>query len=288
MTCSMTAFARVQNQTDSTMLCWELKSVNHRYLEVIFRLPESFRFLEASLRNRLKGQIHRGKVECQLKVTNMGGQTQSMVINEDIIQNVLKVGQRLSDEYDLANDLTVDRVLCWPGVVEASQQDAEALSPGIEQLFQEGLDQLFSVRQTEGEALKNLIIDRLQALRAEIEYVVQDIESIRAQARDKLLSRLKNLQLSVNEARLEQELALILARLDISEELDRLKTHVNEVEHNLTGNKPVGRRLDFLMQELNREANTLSSKSDSAPLTQHAVEMKVLIEQMREQIQNLE
>lgn len=288
MTHSMTAFSRVQNQHGPSLLCWELKSVNHRYLDVSFRLPESLRFLEANLRNLLRGQVGRGKLECQLKFNDMAGENQSMLINESLVNALLEASGKLAANQQLANDLTVSHVLGWPGVVQISQPDIHSLSELVEQLFKDALSQLQEARLLEGNVLKEYVKARLDMLNEEVRQTREQVALIATQTREKLLRRLQDLQLGVNESRIEQEIALMLARLDVSEELDRLQTHVNEVERTLDSHESVGRRLDFLMQELNREANTLSAKSDSAVLTLHAVQMKVLIEQMREQIQNIE
>lgn len=288
MTHSMTAFARVQNQLAGRSFCWEIRSVNHRYLDVSFRLPESFRSLESNLRNLLRGQIHRGKLECQLKVTDMAGDNPSMLINASLVNALLEAGAGLASRHQLANDLTVSHLLTWPGVVDVSQPDIDVLSGQIEQSFQNALTQLVAARLAEGTVLNEHVKARLNLLNDEIKHANQHVALIAGQTREKLLTRLQQLQIDVAEARIEQEIALMLARLDVSEELDRLQTHLNEVARTLECDNVAGRRLDFLMQELNREANTLSSKSDSVALTQHAVQMKVLIEQMREQIQNIE
>ena len=288
MTHSMTAFSRVQNHVGPSVLCWELKSVNHRYLDVSFRLPESFRFLETNLRNLLRGRINRGKLECQLKFNDLTADNHTMIINEGLVRSLLASAEKLAASQQIANDVTVSHVLSWPGVVQVSQPDIESLSEQISQLFQDALTQLQTARLTEGNILKEFITARLHKLSDEIILTRELVITISAQLRTKLMTRLQELELSVAEPRFEQEIALMLARLDVSEELDRLQTHIGEVERALNNPEAVGRQLDFLMQELNREANTLGSKSDSAILTQHAVQMKVLIEQMREQIQNIE
>ncbi len=281
MTHSMTAFARVQNQLGTSLLCWELKSVNHRYLDVSFRLPESFRFVEINLRNILRGQISRGKLECQLKVNDLTGDT-------GLVKALLGAGAALASSQQIANDVTVSHLLAWPGVIQISQPDAEALGQQVEQAFQGALTQLLAARLAEGNMLKEHVKTRLYLLNDELISARAQVALISGQTKEKLLARLHTIQMDVMDARIEQELALILARLDVSEELDRLQTHLNEVARTVECDDVAGRRLDFLMQELNREANTLSSKSDSVILTQHAVQMKVLIEQMREQIQNIE
>ncbi len=288
MTHSMTAFAREQNQHAAILLCWELKSVNHRYLDVSFRLPDSLRFLEVRLRHLLRGQIHRGKLECVLKLNDMTEDNQSIVLNTGLVKALLDAGDLLASSRQIANDLTVSHVLAWPGIVQVSQPDLDALGQYVEQAFQCALKQLQSARLAEGNVLKEHIKTRVQQLKDEISRARAEVGLSAGQTKEKLLARLHSIQLDVMDARIEQEIALMLARLDVSEELDRLETHLNEVERTLDCDDVAGRRLDFLMQELNREANTLSSKSDSVVLTQSAVQMKVLIEQMREQIQNIE
>lgn len=285
---SMTAFARSQKQVGDFHLCWEIRSVNHRYLDVSFRLPESFRFLETHLRASLRDQIHRGKLECQLKYQNTSADNQSMLINMGMVNALVDMSSQLSTSHHLANDLSVSQVLAWPGVVQASQLDVEEMGQHALGAFQDAIGQLSHARLTEGKALKIHVEGRLQALEQEVSRSKTIVATLAAHTKDKLLTRLYAVKLEVPEARVEQEIALILARLDVSEELDRLQTHCREVNRTLNEDKVAGRRLDFLMQELNREANTLSSKSDSVELTQSAVEMKVLIEQMREQIQNIE
>lgn len=288
MTHSMTAFARVQKQLDPGIFSWEIRSVNHRYLDVSFRLPEAFRFLENSLRAMLRDKLSRGKLECQLKYQNTMSDNQGMLIDENLVNSLIDLGSKLSASKHLGNDLTLTSILNWPGVIQITEPDIEILGQHAEQLFSEALTQLLTNRETEGQALQAHVQNRLDNLSLTVSNAKQYLTSNAEQAQDKLLARLKTLQLNVDNLRIEQEIALLLARLDVSEELDRLETHIAEVTRTLKGSQAAGRRLDFLMQELNREANTLSSKSDSVALTQSAVEMKVLIEQMREQIQNIE
>lgn len=285
---SMTAFARVEEQVDGAALCWEIKSVNHRYLEASFRLPESFRALEANLRAALRQSVHRGKIECHLKINTQLGAEKNFKLNESLACSLVEVAAQASDTHHLANDFTVSQLLNYPGVCEQNQSDVASTGQEVEHKFKEAISQLVQVRATEGESLKKIITERLSKLRLEVEQVSSAAEKFSRQAKEKVLSRLQNIDMDVNENRIEQEVAILLTRMDIREELDRLQTHIDEVEDVLSRKGAVGRRLDFLMQELNREANTLSSKSDSSELTKHAVEMKVLIEQMREQIQNIE
>ncbi|KTC71708.1 putative stress-induced protein [Legionella birminghamensis] len=288
MTSSMTAFAREQIEIDGMIFCWEIRSVNHRYMDVSFRLPESWRFLENDLRSMLRGQISRGKLECQLKHQDNSGLDKAISINEPLLNALIGTAEKLSGDKHLANDMSLSKVLAWPGIVTIEQPVLEQFSPSILNLFGSTLKQLEQMRATEGAALHSHVLKRLSGLQAEIGKAKTFAEKNALSARDKLLTRLHSLNLEVDNNRLEQELALLLSKMDVTEELDRLTVHVQEVSKSLNAKEPAGRRLDFLMQELNREANTLSSKSDSIELTQSAVEMKVFIEQMREQIQNIE
>ncbi|KTD83044.1 YicC/YloC family endoribonuclease [Legionella waltersii] len=285
---SMTAFARSQKQVETGHFCWEIRSVNHRYLDVSFRLPDSFRFLETALRASLRDKIHRGKLECQLKYQDTSSNNQSMLINIGMINALLDTSNAIAASHQLANDMTVSKVLSWPGVVSVNQVDVEELGKQVLELFQDSIDKLCEARELEGKALVAHVENRIKTLFLEVQKSKQIVSDMSRRTKDKLLTKLQTVQMEVPEARVEQEIALILTRLDVSEELDRLETHIAEVERTLKNDKVIGRRLDFLMQELNREANTLSSKSDYVELTQSAVEMKVLVEQMREQIQNFE
>ncbi len=288
MISSMTAFARVQKQYDFAQLCWEIRSVNHRYLDASFRLPEAFRFLEPSLRNVLKDKIYRGKLECQLKYQDNNTQNESILINSGMVNALVDLADKLSASHHLANDLSISKILTWPGVVQVAQCDIEDLKDHVVFLFNDAVVQLSEFRVNEGQALKNHIEAKLLTLSKEIERAKTLVKTIATYSKDKLLTRLHAVKIEVPETRVEQEIAILLTRLDVTEELDRLQTHVAEVKNTLNVEHSAGRRLDFLMQELNREANTLSSKSDSVELTQCAIEMKVLIDQMREQIQNIE
>lgn len=289
MTDSLTAFARVQDQWGGYLYCWELKSVNHRYLDISFRLPDAYRCMENTLRYQLRDHLHRGKIDCQLKISDATDTAPpAMQMNAGLVDALLEVSAALAARYPLANDVTVNSLLTWPGVLQQSQPEMHTLQPQLERLFNEALEQLLIARHTEGNGLKIYIQSRIDLLKEEIRLARSLVALISQQTREKLMAKLHQLQLGVLESRIEQEIALILIRLDVTEELDRLQTHLTEVARIIECDTVVGKRLDFLMQELNREANTLSAKSDSAALTQHAVQMKVLIEQMREQIQNIE
>ncbi|MBA2656942.1 MAG: YicC family protein, partial [Tatlockia sp.] len=236
----------------------------------------------------MRGKLSRGKLECQLKFQSLAEGSQSMAIDGRLVNGLIEAGNQLAESKNLANDLSLMAVLSWPGVVQLTQADVEVQAKQAEQLFHEALKQLLLARNTEGQALEAHIKLRLEKLDVEVNKARLHVANYSEVARDKLLTRLNDLSLEVDKTRIEQEIALMLTRLDVSEELDRLQTHIIETFKALKNSDAAGRRLDFLMQEFNREANTLGSKSDSVALTQAAIEMKVLIEQMREQIQNIE
>lgn len=285
---SMTAFSRIQCQFESATLSWELRSVNHRYLDISFRLPEQFRYLEPTLRQCIRGKITRGKLEFQLKLDDAGARNSSVFIDENLVGRLLSASRTLAETYQLADDIKLSDVFSWPGVIQDKPPVFDNLATLVEESFQNALKQLLVGKQSEGAVLAESIKLRIKLLAIELDAARDEVALISVSAREKLMKRLDDLQLKIADTRLEQELALVLTRLDVSEELDRLSAHMNEVTRTLKSDEASGRRLDFLMQELNREANTLSSKSDSLILSQHALQMKVLIDQMREQIQNVE
>nr|WP_067297220.1 YicC/YloC family endoribonuclease [Marinobacterium profundum] len=287
MTRSMTAFTRQETQGDWGSLIWEIRSVNHRYLEPHLRLPDSLRELEGSLREKLRISLSRGKVECTLRFVP---ETQQQTLSVDreyaaqLVAAAEELGQMISDRQPI-NPL---EVLRWPGVLLESELDMDAVKKEALKLFNTALDDLAQGRGREGAELALLIAQRLDSIELVVIQVRGRLPEILQGQRNNLRNRLTELRAELDETRIEQEIALLAQKADVDEELDRLDTHVQEVRRVLQQKEPVGRRLDFLMQELNREANTLSSKSIVADTTQCAVELKVLIEQMREQIQNIE
>lgn len=287
MTLSMTAFARAKEDFDGGSFCWEIRSVNHRYLDVSFRLPESLRFIETELRQRIRRQVNRGKIECQLRFDRANAH-HAFEINDRLIQTIVETAEAISRNYQVANDLSASDILKWPGVTEQAMADDTVLQARALHAFDVALRQLNEARVVEGQALNQYIVQRLDLLEAEIKKAQTLTAEVAAHARDKLLNRIAALSSDLSESRIEQEVVLMVTKLDVSEEIDRLHAHVREIRSILNKEAAVGRRLDFYMQELNREANTLSSKSDNAALTSVALEMKVLAEQMREQIQNIE
>jgi len=284
---SMTAFARAEAETPWGDLAWELRSVNHRYLDIFLRLPEDFRRLENDVRARINQRLARGKVEATLVFKARPGQG-GLNLNDDLLDALITAVGTVEARLARPAPVSPTDLLRWPGVVEAATPDLEALHARTLALLDEALDDLVAVREREGARLAALIEERLNALEDWVRRVRRRRPEVIEAQRRRLRERLEELAGEVDGQRLEQEMALLIQRLDVDEELDRLDTHLQEVRRQLRGDGPVGRRLDFLMQELNREANTLASKSADAETTRAAVEMKVLIEQMREQIQNIE
>ena len=284
MTNSMTAFARAE----SGGIVWELRSVNQRYLDVNFKIPESLRFLEPALRDILRGKIQRGKVECLLRVDRKIDDPTDLKVNQGAVLKLLKATQDIAAIFPDARQPTTLDLLNWPGVLEQEEQDRDALGLEITTAFSEGVTALAAMREREGAGLEQIIRTKLLELADIVTAVRGEVAVIQDRQQHKIRDRINELKVDVDAGRLEQELVYQAQKSDVAEELDRLNTHVTEVQSTLDSKKPAGRRLDFLMQELNREANTLSSKAIAANTTIAAVELKVIIEQMREQVQNIE
>ena len=284
MTNSMTAFARAE----SGGIVWELRSVNQRYLDVNFKIPESLRFLEPALRDILRGKIQRGKVECLLRVDRKINDPTDLKVNQGAVLKLLKATQDIAAIFPDARQPTTLDLLNWPGVLEQEEQDRDALGLEITTAFSEGVTALAEMREREGAGLEQIIRTKLLELADIVTSVRGEVAVIQDRQQHKIRDRINELKVDVDAGRLEQELVYQAQKSDVAEELDRLNTHVTEVQSTLDSKKPAGRRLDFLMQELNREANTLSSKAIAANTTIAAVELKVIIEQMREQVQNIE
>jgi uncharacterized protein (TIGR00255 family) len=288
MAASMTAFARKQQEYDWGTLSWEIRSVNHRYLEPGLRLPELLRPLESAIRDALRKAIARGKVDCQVRIQTREEVTRQEELNFAIVSQLSDMSQQVHSIIPNASPLTINEILRWPGVLQEHEVDATPIQRDAMNLLQATLADFNTARQREGEELAQLIRQRLTAISDIVTSIRERLPDILQRQQDNIRSRLDSLKTELDPARLEQEIVLLAQKADVDEELDRLATHVAEVERVLGTHEPIGRRLDFLMQELNREANTLSSKSIVAETTMNAVELKVLIEQMREQIQNIE
>ncbi|MCU7815712.1 MAG: YicC family protein [Candidatus Thiodiazotropha sp. (ex Rostrolucina anterorostrata)] len=288
MISSMTAFAREEYRGDLGILSWEIRSVNHRYLEAFLRLPEELRVLESSVRGRLNARLGRGKLDVSLKFKPGGMAEAGLQVNQRLVEQLLSAEQQLADLMEVGNNLRSSDLLRWPGVLEEQEQDFTPVKQRAMILLETAIDSLIDNRLREGERLSKIIRNRCVGLQAQVVQVRSLMPDVLETVRNRIRDRLTEAMEELDETRLEQEMVLLAQRLDVDEEMDRLETHLEEVERVLQADEPVGRRLDFLMQELNREANTLTSKSNSVDVTRSAVEMKVLIEQMREQIQNIE
>ncbi len=284
---SMTAFARAEQAADFGTLKVELRSVNQRYLEPTFRLPEPLRALEPPLRDALRQRLARGKVECTLKL-DAADAGHAPAVNTDYLAELAAALEIVQREVPGTAAPTALDLLNQPGVMDSGHRDSEAIFNAARTLFARALDELLDARAREGEKLAELIRQRLDGVSREVAKVREWLPRIQQAQRDKLLERLDAARTELEPQRLEAELVLVAQKSDVAEELDRLDAHVEEVRRQLAQPGSKGRRLDFLMQELNREANTLSSKSLVAETTRSAVELKVLIEQMREQVQNIE
>ena len=284
---SMTAFARVEKRLDAATLIWELKSVNHRYLEVSPRLPDAFRDLEGPLREQCRKALGRGKVEVGLRYQLKGGDG-NLTLNEELVQQLSVAARRVGDIMLHPAPVDVAEILRFPGVLQGMEADLSGLGKAALALLDDGLKALAEARAREGEILAGLLEERLDGVLVQVERVRAALPGILDNLRDKLKRRVEEVVASPDPQRLEQEIVILAQKMDVAEELDRLIAHVGEVRRSLSDGGQIGRRLDFLMQELNREANTLGSKSVDTETTQAAVELKVLIEQMREQVQNIE
>ena len=287
MMLSMTAFARADYEGLEGSFYWEVRSVNSRYLELHFRLPDNLKNIEGDLREILRTTLTRGKVECSLKFVANTGQ-QNLTINETLVSQLNEASDQVHNIIGPGNALDALEILKWPGVLSQPTLDMGQVKDDALSSFNTALGQLVEMREREGKALTTFIEQRLRGIDGEVAKVKAILPQILQAQRQSLLTRIADVQVKVDEERFEQEMVLLLQKADVDEELDRLQAHLQEVALILKGGGSVGRRLDFMMQELNREANTLSSKSISHLTTKIAVELKVLIEQMREQIQNIE
>ena len=288
MVYSMTAFSRQQLEHEWGSLTWEIRSVNHRYLEPSVRLPENFRSLENPIRRQLRDKLYRGKIECQLRVRTVEANQIDWQLNLDLISQLTKANLEINSNIGGDYKLSSLDILKWPGVISDQPIDEEIFNKEAMGLFEKALDDLMVVREREGASLRDAILKRIASIQRIIDSIQAKMPSIILKQKENLLNKLEDIKAEFEPTRLEQEITLLAQKADVDEELDRLNSHLQEAKRVLDSSGQIGRRLDFLMQELNREANTLSSKSIVVETTQSAVELKVLIEQMREQIQNIE
>jgi uncharacterized protein (TIGR00255 family) len=285
---SMTAFARQEADTEAGTLAWEIRSLNHRYLELGVRLPEELRAVEAAVRERAGKRLGRGKVECTCRYRPVATGTVPVDIDQDNLGRLLTACETVTARLPETVPLNPIDLLRWPGVVREDMVDTGPLVKAALALFEQTLDELVAARQREGAQIRELLLQRCTAMDELVIRARTLLPEIRTALRTRLEARLAELETPADPGRLEQELVLQIQKIDVDEELDRLQSHIGEMHRVLDRKEPVGRRLDFLMQELNREANTLGSKSVAVDTTGISVELKVLIEQMREQIQNVE
>lgn len=291
---SMTGFARIETPLNSEdgknwgTFCWEIRSVNHRYIETHFRLPEHLRELEPQLRERLRKTLARGKLDIALHLQVDSDNADKLSINGALVSQIVSAIEQIEDQLPSAAPINALDILRWNGVAQKQHLDrSQVLTQTLHQ-FDATLEQLLENRAREGQELAQLIEQRLVAISLQVTSVRTAMPKIIQAQRDRLIAKVAALQVELDDDRVEQEIVLLAQKADVDEELDRLDTHIIEVRRTLQQSGSIGRRLDFLMQELNREANTLSSKSIVSETTMAAVDLKVLIEQMREQIQNIE
>jgi len=288
MILSMTGFAAVGADLPGCSLAVELRSVNHRYLDVQLRLPDELRTLESAVREALSAELRRGKVDCRIALNRALPGTTSLAVNVERVVQLRDATAEVLRHAPGSTPLSVAEVLRWPGVLTEPSLEPSALADKTLQLVRQALAELAASRAREGEKLRMMLEERCHAIDLQLERIAPRVMAIHDAYLEKLGARLREAGLDPDTDRLRQELALFATKVDVAEELSRLKTHVAEVRRVLSTGGSSGKRLDFLMQELNREANTLGSKSVDAELSQAALEIKVLIEQMREQVQNIE
>lgn len=284
---SMTGYARHEFKADWGTATWEMRSVNQRFLETYFRLPEQIRSLENPLRERLRKQLQRGKVECNLRLQIEQKTEGGLCLNEELARSLLSSANWVANQSSSAQINPLD-VLRWPGVVAQQEDDMDAIQADVMAAFDACLAEFIENRASEGKALERLIEERLDGIAEQVTFVRGRMPEVLQWQREKLLARFEDASIELDPQRLETEMVLLAQKTDVAEELDRLSAHVVETRKILRKGGACGRRLDFMMQEFNREANTLGSKSINTDITAAAVELKVLIEQMREQIQNIE
>jgi len=284
---SMTAFSRVEVKGDWGNAVWEIRSVNQRFLETYFRLPEQFRSIEPVLRERFRKQLNRGKVECGLRFNANAANKGKLSMNKELAEQLIQHASWINEQ-TLNSQVSPVDIMRWPGVMEAEESDMDAIQADILKGFDQAIKDFVAARASEGANMKALIEQRLDSIVAEAEKVKAHMPEIIQWQRKRITDKFEEADIDLDSSRVEQELVLLAQKMDVDEEIDRLYSHVKETQGILKKGGPQGRRLDFMMQEFNREANTLGSKSINADITKSAVELKVLIEQMREQIQNIE
>ncbi|WP_024299537.1 YicC/YloC family endoribonuclease [Methylomicrobium lacus] len=288
MTKSMTAFASSETEIGVLTVNCELRSVNHRYTDILIKLPERLRFAETEIRSAIMAKISRGKIECTITSKKQIKDSQSLFVNRDAVAALLTAARQIEEQMTAPQSFSALEVLAFPGIQQEPELDKDELNRGITALVNRTLLKLLEVREREGQQLQVLIEDRCRKMQLYTEAAQKRMPDVLQAIRNKLKDRITDMVAQPDFDRLEQELVFLTQKLDIAEELDRLETHITEVLRVVQQDEPVGRRLDFLMQEMNREANTMGAKSSDKEITKISIELKVLIEQIREQIQNIE
>ena len=285
---SMTAYARTNDDAPFGTITWELRTVNNRYLDQALRLPEEMRALDPAIRERVSGRLKRGKLDCSLKIQYAQTGSDGLPLNLELASQVASAGRQLADLLPDASSINPLELLRWPGVIETKAVDPDAANAAVLTSLESALDELVATREREGQRLETLISDRCDQIESIVSEVRVQLPQVIEDTRTRIRTRLEEVSEDLDPQRLEQEMVIFAQKVDVAEEVDRLDAHIQEVRAVLKRREPTGRRLDFLMQELNREANTLGSKSTDAGTTSASVDLKVLIEQIREQIQNVE
>lgn len=285
---SMTAYGRSESSGDWGTASCEIRSVNHRYLELSLHLPETLRVLEQDLRELISGKLKRGKVDCSMRYEQQEPTADGFPINETLLEQLIVTTENISKKLKQAATVNPLELLCWPGIIEKQTADPKIFSTPLLKLVEQTLSIAVASRQREGEKIKMTLIERCRRASEKVAMVQKILPDILESQKQKLLQRIQEIALEPDNDRLEQELLFLSQKMDVAEETDRLNAHLAEIQRTVGQTGPVGRRLDFLMQEMNREANTLGSKSIHLDTGNAAVELKVLIEQMREQVQNIE
>jgi uncharacterized protein (TIGR00255 family) len=285
---SMTGFARKERQGVWGTLSCELRTVNHRYLEVALRLPDELKSVEGEVRQQLGATLRRGKVDANLYLKSAAGSAAAMEVNMELVSQLVRQAKGVGKLLDSPAPISALEVMRWPGVIREAEKDTGPVLAAAQALVREALQELNDTRAREGARMREVILQRCSALKSLVDAVKQRLPETSARLRARVIEKVAQLGQTIDPNRLEQEIVLYTHKMDVDEELDRLQSHLAEITTALDSSDPAGRRLDFLMQELNREANTLSSKSQDVETTKAAVDMKVIIEQIREQIQNIE
>ena len=285
---SMTAYGRTEDKKNDNSIACEIRTINHRYLEISIRMPEELRSLEQKIRENISQKLKRGKIDCNIRIDKNTSKNDPLLINQDVLKKVIDAAENTSINLSNPSALSALDLIQWPGVLEKDSLEPTKINKSILKLLGQTLDVVIDTRKREGEKIKKMLVQRCSKIKKIVSNTQKKMPMIQKKLREKLKQRAKELVNELDNDRLEQELLFISQKMDIAEEIDRLLAHTEEVERVLDQSGPIGRRLDFLMQELNRESNTLGSKSNHLHTSNASVELKVLIEQMREQIQNIE